>query len=166
MLVLDGMVIQAEPPVGSRSGLWEDTVTYTRSDGQKKPFILLIEDNPGDVLLVEEALREHRIDCDFTVLSDGEQAILLFEAIDRRADRHAPTLVLLDLNLPKRSGHEVLSYIRRSSCCSTTPVVIVSSSQVATDLTQTSQLGIAAYFHKPANFDAFLKLGALVRDLL
>ncbi|HEX4167406.1 MAG TPA: response regulator [Bryobacteraceae bacterium] len=126
----------------------------------------MIEDNPGDALLVQEALREHRINCDLTIVADGEEAILLFESIDSDPNSPSPSLVLLDLNLPKRSGHEILDRIRQSTRCSATPVMIVTSSQAEADLAQMTRLGVAGYFHKPASFEAFMKLGALVKNLL
>ncbi len=153
-------------PVSAGLRPWNDTEKIVRRDSGKKPYVVLIEDNLGDVLLVEEALREHQVDCDFAVVNDGEEAVGLFEAIDKGTDTRLPDLVLLDLNLPKRSGHEVLDRIRRSARCSTTPVVIVTSSRAQSDLARTKELGATAYFHKPINFDEFMKLGLVVRDLL
>ena len=167
MSVLNAMVIQADSrPLTSLFKLWGDADARASSDGQKRPFVLLIEDNPGDVLLVEESLREYRIDCDLTVVADGEEAVRLFQTIDSDPKSPSPSLVLLDLNLPKRSGHEILERIRRSTRCPTMPVIIVTSSQAESDLVQMRRLGIAAYFHKPASFDEFMKLGALIRDML
>ena len=164
---IDGVVIQAESPAwGSPLELWNDTALFIHSEGQKKPVVLLIEDNTADALLVEEALREYRIDCHLAVLNDGEKAIGFLQAIDANPHSALPDLVLLDLNLPKRSGHEILSRIRESARCPTVPVVVVSSSQAESDLIRAKQLGITAYFHKPASFDEFMRLGALVKDLL
>ncbi len=167
MSVLNAVVVQAEcPPFPVPLAPWDDAETGVRRDAPKKPFVLVIEDNIGDVLLVEEALREHRIDCDLTVVTDGEEAMSLFQTIDGDPATASPTLVLLDLNLPKRSGHEILDRIRRSARCPTMPVVIVTSSQAPSDLAQMNRLGATAYFHKPVSFDEFMKLGALVRNLL
>lgn len=161
------MVIEAEfPSPASTLGPLHDADAYLPLDGQKKPFVLLIEDNPGDVLLIEEALRESGIDCDLTVVGDGEEAMGLFRTIDADPNRPSPNLVLLDLNLPKRSGHEILGGIRRSTRCPTIPVIVVTSSQAESDIAKASRLGIAAYFRKPASLAEFMKLGALVRNWL
>jgi DNA-binding response OmpR family regulator len=145
---------------------WDYTETERRYDAEKKPFVVVIEDNVGDVLLVEEALREHQVDCDLTVVADGEEAMKFFRDADGDPTSRLPALVLLDLNLPKCSGHEILERIRRSARFPTMPVVIVTSSQAASDLVRMKQLGATAYFHKPVHFDEFMKLGAVVRSLL
>ena len=147
-------------------GPWDYTETERRHDAEKKPFVVVIEDNVGDVLLVEEALREHQIDCDLTVVSDGEEAMKFFHDTEGDPASRLPALVLLDLNLPKCSGHEILERIRRSIRFRAMPVVIVSSSQASSDLAQVKQLGATAYFHKPIHFDEFMKLGAVVKNLL
>lgn len=85
--------------------------------------ILIVEDNPGDVFLMEEALREHSIDCQVTVLCDGEQANDYFNHVDEDPATACPSVILLDLNLPKRSGHSVLSRIRRSNRCRSCPLL-------------------------------------------
>jgi two-component system, chemotaxis family, response regulator Rcp1 len=118
------------------------------------------------VLLVEEALREYRVDCALTVVSDGEEGMRFFQTLDNNPEARSPSLVLLDLNLPKRSGHEVLQVIRRSRRCPAISVVVVTSSQHQSDLAQMKRLGATAYFHKPSSFDEFMRLGALVKDLL
>jgi CheY-like chemotaxis protein len=155
-----------ERPLLSESAPWDHTEPRAQSAGQKKPLVFLIEDNVGDVLLVEEALREYRIDCDLTVVADGEEAIRFFQTLDHNPEITPPSLVLLDLNLPKRSGHEVLEVIRRSTRCPAMSVVVVTSSQHQSDLARMRRLGATAYFHKPSNFDEFMKLGALIKDLL
>lgn len=145
---------------------WDYAETERRYHAEKKPFVLLIEDNIGDVLLVEEALREHEIDCDLTVVTDGEEAMRFFRDADGDPTSRLPALVLLDLNLPKCSGHEILDWIRRSTRFPTMPVVIVTSSQAPSDLARIKELRANAYFHKPVAFDEFMKLGVVVRNLL
>jgi CheY-like chemotaxis protein len=167
MPVLSAIVMPPEDrPLTSRAAPWDEAESSARRDGQKRPLVLVIEDNVGDVLLVEEALREHRIDCDLKVVADGGEAMRLVQSIDLDPKIPVPKLVLLDLNLPKRSGHEILDTIRRSTRFSTMPVIVVTSSQAQSDLAQISRLGVSAYFNKPASFEEFMKLGALVRDLL
>ena len=132
----------------------------------KTSRIVIIDDNAGDVFLMEESLREHQVDSEVTVVSNGEEAITLFERIGQDPGRPRPHLVLLDLNLPKQPGHRVLERIRCSRCCPTVPVVIVTSSDSETDLAENRRLGATAYFRKPNNLDSFMKLGALVKTLL
>lgn len=128
--------------------------------------ILIVEDNPGDVFIMEESLRENNVDCETTVLSDGEQARFYFDAIDNNELMDCPSIVLLDLNLPKRSGHWILNRIRQSRRCPSVAVVVVSSSDAPSDMEQNRLLGANAYFKKPSNLDEFMKLGALVSSLL
>lgn len=130
------------------------------------PCVLLVEDNEGDVFIIQEALREHTVTCDVTVLSDGESALRLFDELDRTGDEPCPELVLLDLNLPRRSGHAVLERIRHSVRCSSIPVVIVTSSDSQRDLAENQRLGATAYFRKPSSLEQFLDIGKLVKSLL
>lgn len=128
--------------------------------------ILIVEDNAGDVYIMEEALREHNVHLETTILSDGEEAASFFDRLDSGAIPACPSLVLLDLNLPKRSGHWVLGRIRAGQRCPSVPVVIVSSSEAPADMEQNRRLGATAYFRKPSSLVDFLKLGTLVNDLL
>src|SRR5579871_4908274 len=128
--------------------------------------ILLIEDAEPDVFLVREALRQAGLNFNLNVLDDGEKAM---DYIDRLEENHAtscPRLVLLDLNLPKRTGDQILERIRHSARCRQVPVVIVTSSDSPRDKSQTTQLGATEYFRKPSRLDDFMKLGPLVRSLL
>ncbi len=145
----------------------EDALRFTNAEtSADKQCILIVEDNPGDVFMIEEALREHNVQCDSTVLSDGDQAASFFDCLDRDATAACPSIVLLDLNLPKRSGHWVLSRIRASRRCALVPVVIVSSSEALDEMEKNRQLGATAYFKKPSLLEEFFKLGALVNSLL
>jgi DNA-binding response OmpR family regulator len=128
--------------------------------------IVIIEDNPGDVFMMEEALREHSVNCSVTVLTDGEQANQFFQRIEQDMTSTCPNLVLLDLNLPKRSGHWVLTHIRNGYRCASVPVIIVSSSDAESDLMANSTLGATAYFRKPSSLVEFMKLGAVVNNLI
>jgi CheY-like chemotaxis protein len=128
--------------------------------------VIIVEDNPGDAFIMEEALREHSVDCAVTILSTGEEAEIFVAELERDLTTSCPDVVLLDLNLPKRSGHSVLARIRASSRCASIPVVIVSSSEAATDLAENRRLGATAYFRKSTRLDEFMKLGSLVKSLL
>ncbi len=131
-----------------------------------KPRIVIVDDNAGDVFLMEESLREHRLDCDVVVLSNGEDAIAMLDGIDQDRSVRCPDLILLDLNLPKQPGHKVLEQIRRSPRCHSVPVLIVTSSESETDLAENQRLGATAYFRKPSDLDSFMKLGGIARMLL
>ena len=128
--------------------------------------IVIIEDNPGDVFIMQEALREHRLNCELTVLWNGEEALTFFDTVEEDPSKLRPDLVLLDLNLPKHSGHRILERIRKTRRCFSIPVVIVSSSESPIDLEENRRLGATAYFRKPSDLDMFLKLGELVTNLL
>ncbi len=106
------------------------------------------------------------MDCEPTVLSDGDQAATYFETLEKTLASECPHVVLLDLNLPKRSGHWVLRQIRSSHRCAAVPVVVVSSSEAPADLEQNKSLGATAYFKKPNDVDELMKLGALVNSLI
>lgn len=127
--------------------------------------ILVIEDNRADVFLIREAITHAGIPSDLEWLEDGEKAIDFIAQKDSN-DETTPDLILLDLNLPKRTGHEVLRYIRNSRRCARTPVLIVTSSDSEKDRNETVSGGATDYFRKPATYVGFLKLGEAVRTLL
>ena len=128
--------------------------------------ILLAEDNRGDVLLIREALQEHRIEHELFVVSDGAQAVDYIDNICEGSGSHRPDLVLIDLNLPKVDGLQVLAHLRNHPLCGSTPVVIVTSSDAPRDRERAIRLGAARYFRKPSEFDEFMQLGAIVKDAL
>ena len=121
--------------------------------------ILLAEDNPADVYLIEEALREHKVDFKITVADDGEMAMSLLADGNLR-----PDIVLLDLNMPKRSGGEVLDQLRRNSG-SNVPVIILTSSDSPSDREEALRLGATCYIRKPTGLDEFLEIGATIKRL-
>ncbi len=115
---------------------------------------------------MREALSAASVRAELHVVSDGESAIRFIDATD--ADDHArcPALILLDLNLPKKTGLEVLRYLRTSQKFSKAIVLIVTSSDSQSDRQAATQLGANGYFRKPSGFEAYLKVGEIVRDLL
>lgn len=126
--------------------------------------MVLVEDNKTDVFLVKEAIQAHHLNVALQVIDDGERAINYVEDLDHRDDAAPPKLFLLDLNLPKRGGCEVLAHIRQSRKCARVPVVIVTSSDL--ERSQTAELGATDYFRKPAGYEAFLAIGGVIRNLL
>jgi CheY-like chemotaxis protein len=126
--------------------------------------VLLVEDNLGDVLLVREAMDAHEIPYQLTVVSDGEEAVGYMTRMGKSAEEPCPDVLLLDLNIPKAEGADVLREFRRHPECMETPVIVLSSSDTPRDKAEVTALGVTHYFKKPTRFDAFLKLGALVKD--
>jgi|HubBroStandDraft_6_1064221.scaffolds.fasta_scaffold1089259_1 CheY-like chemotaxis protein len=127
----------------------------------ERPQLLLVEDNPADANLVEEALAEVNLDCDLAIVRDGAQAV---DFIDRL--EHPPALVLLDLNLPKISGEAVLERLRSSPHGKTAKVLVISSSDAPADRERVKKLGATDYFRKPTSLAEFMQLGPLVKAML
>lgn len=128
--------------------------------------ILLIEDAEPDVFLVREALKNAGLDFELNVLDDGEKAIEYIDRLDRNHSAACPQLVLLDLNLPKRTGDQILEHMRHSDRCKHVPVVVVTSSDSPRDKAEASRLGATRYFRKPSRLDEFMELGPMVRELV
>ena len=136
------------------------------NDPKLKPYsILLIEDNIADVGLVREALMEHNVEADLVVISDGDYAIQFIDNLDGQAGE-CPDLVILDLNLPKRPGRDVLESIRKNSKCQEARVAILSSSDAAEDKADALKLGAHHYVRKPLRLAEFLDLGGFFKQML
>jgi len=128
--------------------------------------LLLVEDNPTDVFLVKEAIAAHGLDIDLNVIDDGEHAIDLIKHMDFEDGAWVPDIVLLDINLPRTDGFDVLQQIRLSKSCAKVPVIVMTSSAAPVDQSQSAVLGATAYFQKPSGYDDFLKIGELILRLL
>jgi len=130
------------------------------------PEVLLADDNPSDVYLIREALREYSVDCELRVASDGRDAIDIIAG--RRADVKVEnlSLIVLDLNLPRHDGIEILRLLHDSPGLMHIPVVVLTSSDSPRDRLTANQLGAVRYLRKPSNLNEFLQLGAVFRDLL
>lgn len=115
---------------------------------------------------MKEAIAAHALEVELRVMDDGEQAIGFMAQIDADPSIRRPDLFLLDLNLPKTSGLEVLARLRSSARCKNVPVLIMTSSDAEGDRANSATLGATAYFRKPAGYEAFLRIGELVRRLL
>jgi CheY-like chemotaxis protein len=134
--------------------------------GIKVLQILLAEDNPGDVLLVQEALQEHQIEHQLHVVEDGAKALEYLSQLGKSTGAPCPDVLLLDLNLPKVDGTQVLAEFRKHPECVHMPVIVITSSGAQRDRARVSELGVARYFKKPSDFDEFLRLGAVVREVV
>jgi two-component system, chemotaxis family, response regulator Rcp1 len=130
------------------------------------PRILIVEDNRADVYLIREAIRSAKLNVAFEVCGDGEEAMRRFDQMDADASAPCPGLVILDINLPKKSGGEVLQHMRESRRCKNALVVVVSTSDSPQDRKRMQELGANAYFRKPSEYDEFLKLGDVLKELL
>ncbi len=128
--------------------------------------ILLAEDNPGDIFLVQQALRQHGIPHELHIVRDGEQALATVAHLGEPGQTPCPDVMLLDLNLPKVDGPDVLCQFRKHPACVNTPVVVISSSDARKDRERMAQLGVSRYFRKPSSFDAFMELGAVVKSVV
>jgi CheY-like chemotaxis protein len=133
---------------------------------ENNKLVLLIEDAEPDVFLIREALRQAGIACQLQVLEDGEKAVDFIDELDKNSTTPCPNVVLLDLNLPRRSGDQILEHMRQSERCRDVPVVIVTSSDSSKDREQVSRLGATFYFRKSSRLDEFMKLGPLVSEIL
>lgn len=127
--------------------------------------VVIIEDNPGDVYLIREALREAGLRCDYQVYSDGAEALEALLPKDGGESEVAPDVILLDLNLPKISGEQVLDTMRRIERCAAIPVVVLTSSDSPRDRERATALGATLYVRKPSNLDEFLRIGSIVREI-
>ncbi|HEY3840823.1 MAG TPA: response regulator [Bryobacteraceae bacterium] len=125
-----------------------------------------MEDNKGDVFLIREALAAADVDAEVHVVHNGNDATRFFDAADHDETAPCPNLVLLDLNLPKKSGDQVLQHLRKSVRCRNAKVLIVTSSDLAVERRALTALGATAYFRKPSEYAQFLKLGPVVKALL
>jgi chemotaxis family two-component system response regulator Rcp1 len=118
--------------------------------------ILLVEDSPGDVLLTREALRDAKICLNLQVAADGEEAMALLRREGKYATAPRPDLVLLDLNLPKKDGREVLQEIKADSSLAVIPVVILTTSASEVDILRSYQLHANCFVTKPVDLEQFL----------
>ena len=138
----------------------------TMTDDLEVAPILLVEDNPGDVILIREMLREHGLRGELSVIGDGDIACEFIARLDRDPGIPCPGLLILDLNLPRRSGHEVLKMFRESDRCSKIPVAILSSSSAPKDRDAVAALGADTYIQKPISLEEFMQIGAILKQVL
>ncbi|MDE2869805.1 MAG: response regulator [Chloroflexota bacterium] len=126
--------------------------------------ILLVEDNPGDVRLTQEAVREARIRNTLNVVNDGEQAIAYVRRQGEYADQPRPDLILLDLNLPRKDGREVLQDLKCDPDLHRIPVVVLTSSEAEQDILRTYDLYANAYVTKPVDLEQFMHVVSSIQD--
>src|SRR5580704_11902475 len=124
--------------------------------------VLLVEDSPGDVRLTQEAFRDANIAIHLHVATDGVEAMAFLRGQGVYADTPRPDLILLDLNLPRMDGREVLAHIKEDETLKTIPTVILTTSDAEVDIVKSYQLQANCYLNKPVQLDAF---EALVRNI-
>ncbi|MET8230871.1 response regulator [Micromonospora sp. NPDC005298] len=128
------------------------------ADGKSPIEVLLVEDDPGDVLMTQEAFEEHKLRNRLTVVSDGTEALAYLRQEGQYADVVTPDLILLDLNLPRRDGREVLEEIKKDEQLRRIPVVVLTTSQADEDILRSYQLHANAYVTKPVDFERFISV--------
>ena len=120
------------------------------------PEVLLVDDNPADIDLTREALARSKRRPHISAVNDGSEAILFLRREGKYSDAPSPDLVVLDLNLPRKTGREVLSDVKADAALATIPVVVFSTSQAASDIVGSYKLGANCYLSKPGTLPDFL----------
>lgn len=129
-----------------------------RMEMEKPITILLVEDNPGDIRLVQEIFQEGMISHQLEIVRDGEEAMLFLRQQDPYASARLPDLILLDLNLPKKSGNQVLAEIKADSRLRKIPVIVLTASKAEEDITRAYNNYGNCYLIKPIDLDEFIRV--------
>lgn len=124
-----------------------------------KPIsILLVEDNPGDVYLTREALKDSKINSTLDVVKDGVECMEFLRHHGKFAEAQTPDVILLDLNLPKKNGREVLAEVKRDNTLRSIPVIVFTSSQSENDIRTSYLLNANCYITKPVDYDEYIRI--------
>ena len=134
------------------------------SSGVKLVEILLVEDNPGDVRLTQEALKETKLVNKLHVVGDGEEAIAFLRKQKRHANAQRPDLILLDLNLPKKDGREVLAEIKNDPDLQSIPVVVLTTSDSEQEVLKAYNLHANCFVTQPIDLDQFMHVVKSIED--
>jgi len=126
--------------------------------------ILLVEDNKGDIGLITELFSDSKIRTNIHIAEDGEEAIQFLCSEDKFLGSHSPDLIILDWNLPKKSGLEVLREIKANNNLKNIPVIILTTSSAETDIFRAYDLHANAYLIKPIDFDDFMRIIKAIED--
>ncbi len=130
------------------------------------PAIFLVEDNPPDVELFRMALEDACVECDLVVFEDGGEVLEHIANTTFGPDHPPPDLIMLDLNLPKNDGLEILQVIRDTSAMAEVPIVVLSSSSSPRERAKLAAFRIREFLVKPPDLEEYLKIGKVVRDVL
>jgi CheY-like chemotaxis protein len=126
--------------------------------------VLLVEDDPGDVLLIREAFEFNKVHNNLNVVNDGEQALAYLRNEGEYAGKLRPDLVLLDLNLPRKDGREVLAEVKSDERLRAIPIVVLTTSEAEEDVLKSYQLHANAYVTKPVDFERFVSIVRQIDD--
>jgi CheY-like chemotaxis protein len=126
--------------------------------------ILLVEDSPGDVRLTKEALKDSKVANTLTVAEDGVEAMALLRRKGKYSEAVRPDLILLDLNLPRKDGRQVLEELKADEALKSIPVIILTTSQADEDIIRTYNLHANCYINKPVDLDKFLHVVRTIED--
>ena len=126
--------------------------------------ILLVEDNPADVRLTVEVFKDSRITNHISVATDGEEALAFLQKQGKYADADRPDLILLDLNLPRKDGREVLSEIKADHDLKTIPVIVLTTSDADQDVWKAYDSGVNSYITKPVDLDQFIRIFRTIEE--
>jgi len=135
-----------------------------RSGGARPIEILLVEDNPGDVRLTVEALREGKVHNNLNVARDGVEALAYLRREPPFAEASRPDLILLDLNLPRKDGREVLAELKADPRWKTIPVVVLTTSRAEQDVLRSYELQANCFVTKPVDLDQFINVVKSIED--
>ncbi|NGY59829.1 response regulator [Lentzea sp. NEAU-D13] len=126
--------------------------------------VLLVEDDPGDALMTQEAFEHHKIRNSLHVVKDGVEALAFLRREGEFADAPRPGLILLDLNLPRKDGREVLAEVKADAELRSIPVVVLTTSEAEEDILRSYSLYANAYVTKPVDFDRFIEVVRQIDD--
>ncbi|MGA8599188.1 MAG: response regulator [Bryobacteraceae bacterium] len=163
--VAEGNLIRTtQRPAKSRSGR-EAGLALNRVSSAPA-HIFMAEDNPADVYLIRHVLKESGIDFQLKVAADGKQALSFLCGEGAFDETSMPALILLDLNLPKHDGTEILERIRNDRTFALVPVIILTSSDSPKDRLIATELGATCYLRKPSSLNEFMAVGAVIKEVL
>ena len=136
----------------------------TQSQPGRVIEVLLVEDDPGDVLMTKEAFEDYKVVNQLHVVTDGAEAMAFLRREGEYAEKPRPDLVLLDLNLPRMDGREVLQAIKSDPDLASIPVVVLTTSEAEEDVLRSYSLHANAYVTKPVDFDRFIQVVRQIDD--
>ena len=136
----------------------------TQFEGERQIEVLLVEDDPGDVMMTREAFQDYKLRNELHVVSDGAEAMAFLRQEGEYAGRPRPDLVLLDLNLPRMDGRQVLEAIKSDPELASIPVVVLTTSENEDDVLRSYSLHANAYVTKPVDFQRFIEVVRQIDD--
>ena len=136
----------------------------TQFEGERPIEVLLVEDDPGDVMMTREAFQDYKLHNQLHVVSDGAEAMAFLRQEGEYAGRPRPDLVLLDLNLPRMDGRQVLEAIKSDPELASIPVVVLTTSENEDDVLRSYSLHANAYVTKPVDFARFIEVVRQIDD--